>query len=245
MGSRVATAAIAGLAVIAWLVIASAVPAAAVDVALFGGGESDGHGQSYSFLGADVTHPLTDSLALDFRLVPHYLTYKFRSGGNLISAEAPGVDLAVGLKLTLGATYASLLAGIQARDTDLTPDVRNSDARGETIGPLVIAELGTTLPSRTSLSYFGSFGGADDFLYQKISVKQQVTNLDYAGANTLNVGGEIFGGRNVEFWMVGAGPVVELYNLTHKLSISVRAGYRHDSTFGDGFYGGLSFYKAF
>jgi hypothetical protein len=217
----------------------------AADVAIFGGGEVQGHGQSYSFLGADVTQPFTESLAFGVRLIPHYLTYKYRSGGDLIEAEALGVDLAVGLKLTLGTTYASLLAGIRARDTDLTPDVRDDDARGETIGPLVMGEFGTTLPSRTSISYFGSFGGADDFLYQKLTVKQQVTNLDYSGRNTIHVGGELFGGRNDDFSMIGAGPVVELYHIPYALAIAIKGGYRYDTTFGDGFYAGLFFYKGF
>jgi hypothetical protein len=241
---RVALVAI-GLAVAATLVAGAGVFARAADVAVFGGSEMAGHGQSYSYLGADVTQRLTDTWSLTGRVAPHYLTYKYRSDGELISATAPGVDLAVGLKLTLGATWASLRAGIQMRDTDLSPDDPGADARGETIAPLVIGEFGTTLPSRTSITYFGSFGGADHFLYQKLGVKQHVTNLDRAGAFTLHAGGELFGGRNVDFSMIGVGPVVELYHVPSALSIAVRAGYRWDSTFDSGFFAGFSFYRQF
>ena len=227
--------------------LAGAPPAVrAADVAVFGGGEAQSHRQGYVYLGADVTTPLNSWLSLDGRVVPHFLTYKFRSGGELVRADVPGIDAAAGLKATFDErTYATLLAGVQLRDKELTPDPGGNTTRGVIVGPLVVGEFGTTFPSRTSLSYFGSFSGADSFIYQKVTVKQQVTNLDYARPNTINLGPELIYGRNADFNMVGAGAVVELYSLPWRLSVAARVGYRHDSTFGDGIYTGLSFYRAF
>ncbi len=52
-------------------------------------------------------------------------------------------------------------------------------------------------------------------------------------------------GSNPDFEMFQAGLVLEVFNIPHTRSLQVRGGYKHDTTFGSGFYGGLSFFKGF
>ena len=212
---------------------------------MFGGAEFDNHGQGFAFLGGDVSKAVHPNVSLAARLMPNFLTYKFRSGGDEVTAVSPGVYALFGVKGRWSAISAGLLVGVEARDTDLDPDVRDAEVRGTTVAPLVHGEFEARLPSRTTLGYFGSFSGTDSFIYQKGSIKQQLTNLDYSRPNTFNGGVEVVWGRNPDFDLYQVGLVGEVFNITRTLAVQARVGYRHDSTFGDGVYGGLSFYKGF
>lgn len=219
--------------------------AEAVEPSLFGGAEFDNHGQGFAFLGGDVSQRVHPNVSLAGRLMPNFLTYKFRSEGEKVTAVSPGAYALIGLKGRWSAINAGLLAGVEVRDTELDPDVRSAEVRGMTAAPLVQAELEGRLPSRTSLGYFGSFSGTDSFVYQKGTIKQQLTNPDYSRPNTLNGGVEVVWGSNPDFEMYQVGLVAEVFNIPRTLALQVRAGYRHDTTFGDGVYGGLSFFKGF
>jgi len=205
--------------------------AEALEPSVFGGAEFDNHGQGFAFLGGDVAQRIHSNFSLAGRVMPNFLTYKFRSEGDEVTATSPGVYALLGVKGRWGQTSAGLLAG--------------AEVRGTTAAPLVQVEFDTWLPSRTNFNYFGSFTGTDSFIYQKGGVKQQLTNLDYAGPNTVNGGVEVVWGSNPDFEMYQVGLVVEMFSIPHTLSLQARGGYKHDTTFGNGFYGGLTFFKGF
>jgi len=213
--------------------------AAAADATFFSGAEFDTQGQGFSFVAGDLTQKIQSHLGLTVRLMPNYLTYKYRSDGELVHASSPGGYLLAGVKLFLGETTVSLFGGADVRHTDLSPDVRSAAVRGDSVAPMAQGELDTWLPSRTNLNLFSSFSATDDFLYLQATAKQQVTNLDFAGPNTLNVGVQVIHGSNENFESHAVGLVLELYRIPASLSLSVRAGWKHDSTFGTGAYGGI------
>ena len=74
----------------------------AADVSTFAGGEIDGHGQSFSYLGVDVTQHVNQTVAVAGRIIPNYLTYKYYSGNTQIEASSPGVFVSRGNKIILG-----------------------------------------------------------------------------------------------------------------------------------------------
>jgi hypothetical protein len=231
--------------VLAAMVLGVVAGAEAFEPSVFGGAEFDNHGQGFAFLGGDVAQKIHPNFSLAGRLMPNFLTYKFRSEGDEVTATSPGLYALLGVKGRWGQTSAGLLAGGEVRDTELDPDVRSAEVRGTTAAPLVQVEFDTWLPSRTNFNYFGSFTGTDSFIYQKGGVKQQLTNLDYAGPNTVNGGVEVVWGSNPDFEMYQLGLVVEMFSIPHTLSLQARGGYKHDTTFGNGFYGGLTFFKGF
>lgn len=234
------------LLVAAWLfLLVTPGRAVAVDLAVLGGSETDFRGQSYSFVGADATQRVHENVGLAGRIMPHFMTYRFRSGDDLVKAEAVGVNGLLGVKFFLGPVTLGLLGGVQFRDTDLTPDVKSAGARGTQAAALGQADLDATLPTRTNIYVFSSLSAIDDFVYARAAVKQQVTNYDYQRANTVNVGVEGIYGNNRDYESKGAGLIFEVYNIPAKLSVAIRGGYKHDSTFGAGGYGSLVIYKAF
>jgi hypothetical protein len=105
--------------------------------------------------------------------------------------------------------------------------------------------LDSWLPSRTNFSAFASFSGTDSFIYQRARIKQQITNLDFKKPNTINIGVEEIFGRNPDFRQIGGGLILEIFNIPRFFSFAIRSGYKHDTTFGSGIYGGLEFYTRF
>jgi len=217
----------------------------ATEFSLFAGGEIDTRGQGFSYLGIDLTQKIYENISVSGRVTPNYLTYKYRSGDHLIKAVSPGLYTVAGIKLSWGQTTLGLFGGTEYRHTNLHPDDKNADIRGTTFGGLVQGEFDTWLPSRTNFNLFASYSGTNGFLYERGRIKQQITNLNFKKPNTINVGVEQFYGRNPDFQQVGVGPILEIYNIPNRISLALRSGYKHDSTFGNGFYGGLEFYVGF
>jgi hypothetical protein len=217
----------------------------AADVSTFAGGEIDGHGQSFSYLGVDVTQHVNKTVAVAGRIIPNYLTYKYYSGDTLIEASSPGVFALAGIKLFWDKSMFGIYGGVEFRNTTLDPDDTNNSARGEKTGGLIQGEFDSWLTSRTNLNILASYGGVSDFLYEKGRLKQQITNLDYKKSYSWFVGVEQFVGRNVDFDEQGVGLALELFYIPEKFSIAIRSGYKHDSTFGNGAYWGLDLYKGF
>ena len=217
----------------------------AANVSLFAGGEFDDHGQGFSYLGVDVTQRLNETVAVAGRVVPSYLTYKYYSNDVLIKAKSPGLTAVAGVKLFWGQTLFGVYGGVELRNTDLDPDDRSSSQRGSTSAGTIQGELDTWLTKTTNLYVFGSYSGTSNFSYERAKLKQQITNFDYRQPYTLFVGAEQFYGRNSDFHGQGYGALVELYSLPLNASICLRGGYKHDSTYGNGAYGGLELYKGF
>jgi hypothetical protein len=228
-----------------YLTILSCSLSLAADVSLFAGGEIDGHGQGFSYLGVDVTQRVNETVAIAGRVVPSYLTYKYYTNDVLIKAKSPGLTAVAGVKLFSGQTMFGVYGGVEFRNTDLSPDDRNSSVRGSTTGGVIQGEFDSWLTKRTNVNIFGSYSGTSDFSYERGKIKQQITNFDYQGPYTLFVGAEQFYGRNSDFRGQGYGALVELYSIPLKASIALRGGYKHDSTYGNGGYGGLELYKGF
>lgn len=217
----------------------------AADVSTFAGGEIDGHGQSFSYLGVDVTEHVNKTVAVAGKIIPNYLTYKYYSGDTLIEASSPGVFALAGIKLFWDKLMFGIYGGLEFRNTTLDPDDTNNSARGEKTGGLIQGEFDSWLTSRTNLNILASYGSVSDFLYEKGRIKQQITNLDFKKTYSFLVGVEQFIGRNSDFQEEGVGLALELFYIPEKFSIAIRSGYKHDSTFGNGIYWGLDLYKGF
>ena len=215
------------------------------EISIFSGGEIDTWGQGFSYLGIDITEPMGKGFALSARVTPNYLTYKYRSGNRLIRAHSPGGYAVGGIKFSWDKATLGLFGGTEYRYTNLTPDVRSADVRGSTLAGLVQGELYYQLLRATDLSLFGSYSGTDGFFYEKVKLKRQITNLNYKEPNNIHIGIEQFYGRNPDFNMIGGGPFLEFYHIPWKLSFALRFGYKHDSNFGNGAYGGIELFKRF
>ena len=220
-------------------------PSFALEFSTFAGGEIDGRGQGFTYFGADLTQHITKTFAVSGRAVPSYLTYKYYSGDTLIRATSPGLTTVAGIKLTWEKTTLGIFGGAEFRNTTLSPDDQYASVRGATSAAVVQGEFDHWFPTKTNFGLSGSYSGTSDFSYEKAKIKQQVNNFDYKGSTNINVGVDQTYGRNADFHGITVGPLIELYYIPWKCAISLRGGYKHDSTFGGGGYGGLELYKGF
>jgi hypothetical protein len=217
----------------------------ALELSTFAGGEIDGRGQGFSYLGVDVTQSINKTFAVAGRVVPNYLTYKYYSGDTLIRATSPGLTTVAGVKFTWAKTTLGLFGGAEFRNTTLSPEDQGSNVQGSRSAGVISGEFDTWLPTQTNFNVSGSYSGTSDFSYEKARIKQQVTNRDFKGPASLFVGVDQTYGRNADFHGETVGLLVELYYAPLKCSIGLRGGLKHDSTFGNGGYGGLDLYKGF
>lgn len=211
----------------------------------FAGGEIDGRGQGFSYIGMDLTKSINKTISFSGRIVPSYLTYKYYSGDRLIKANSPGISPAAGIKLLWGQSMIGFFGGVEFRNTTLDPDDQSASVRGSSVAGTLQGEFDTWFSSRTSLNASTSFSGTSNFAYERMRIKQQITNLDFNKTYTLNAGVEQFYGQNSDFHQEGIGLILELFQISWKTSVAVRSGLKRDSTFGSGAYGGLEFYKGF
>ena len=211
----------------------------------FAGGEFDGRGQGFSYIGMDLTQSINKTISISGRIVPSSLTYKYYSGDRLIKASSPGISPAVGIKLFRGHTMIGFFGGLEFKNTTLRPDDQSASVRGSSSAGILQGEFDMWFPSRTNLSAYASFSGTSNFSYERVRIKQQITNLDFNKTYTLNVGVEQFYGRNSDFHQEGVGLILELFHIPGGISVAVRGGFKNDSTFGSGAYEGLELYKGF
>ena len=127
--------------------------AIAAESSLFSGGDIDTRGQGFAYLGIDVTQKIYENISVSGRVIPNYLTYKFRSGDHTVRANSPGLYTVAGIKLSFSQTTLGLFGGTEYRNTNLHPDVKSADVRGNTFAGLVQGEFDTWLPSRTNFNF--------------------------------------------------------------------------------------------
>ena len=217
----------------------------AAEISTFAGGDIDGHGQGFSYLGLDVTQRINKTFGISGRIQPNYLTYKYKSGDQEIKANAPGLFLVGGIKYFWNKSMIAIFGGGEFRDTDLSPDDLSSSVRGNTASFLLQGELDTWVTSRINLYAMASYSFKNEFVYEKAKLKKQISNLDFKKSQILYFGVEQFFGRNSDFQGEGVGLVLEMFHRIHLFSVAIKSGYKHDTNFGNGIYWGLELYKGF
>jgi len=220
-------------------------PSYALDFSTFAGGEIDGRGQGFSYLGIELAQKITKTFAIAGRVTPNYLVYKYYSGDTLIRATSPGLTTVGGIKFQWEKTNLGIFGGVEFRNTTLSPDDQYASVRGASSAGVIQGEFDHWFPTKTNFGVWGSYSGTSDFSYEKARIKQQITNLDYQKPVTLMIGVDQTYGRNADFHGITVGPMIEMYHIPWKVSIALRGGYKHDSTFGGGGYGGIELYKGF
>ncbi|MBI3606345.1 MAG: cellulose biosynthesis protein BcsS [Nitrospirae bacterium] len=238
------------LAVFAVLALVTVAPSAKAAVTLEGlaGWEGDGFGQGYGFVGAGAVKSVGARFALVTRLSASYLYYSFESSGIATSVTSPGVTAMTGVRTTLAWGSVAVLGGYETRWED-----RRSDAGGEetsvTGGGVLQADADLGLGRRWRGFLSANYAGAARYLFSRIAVRWQATNLEWTYPVSFFVGGEGIGQGNDESAAAQSGPFLEWMIMPQRLSIAFHGGYKDSWSPGGphrrGAYGGLSMYHRF
>lgn len=220
---------------------------------VIGGYEGDTHGTGYGFFGPRYNRPISDSVALSFRVYGTDLRYEFENElGGTTKVHSPGVSPAVGVRFGRRTTL-HLSAGLSAKHEDR--EVR--DAAGRVVserdrwrsGLSLGAELYWNMTNRTNLHAITAFSSQDEYLWSRVGVKRQVSNFDWSGGQTFYLGAEGIVQGNDDIFSTQVGALAEVLFNRSRLSLMVRGGYKR-STFDrgddkDGPYFGVGLYKRF
>jgi hypothetical protein len=235
------------VAVLALLTVAQPVKAAVTFEGL-AGWEGDGFGQGYGFVGAGAVTPIGPRLALVTRLSASYLYYSFESSGSTTSVSSPGVTGMSGVRATLDRGTVAVLGGYETRWED-----RRSDAGGEETsvsgGGVLQADTDLGFGRRWRGFLFANYAGAARYLFSRMAVRWQATNLEWTTPTAFFVGIEGIGQGNDESAAAQGGPFLEWSFAPQRLSAAIRGGYKDswspDGPHRRGAYAGLSVYHRF
>jgi hypothetical protein len=228
---------------------------------LIGGFEADTHGTGYGFFGPSYVHPITPGLAWTARVFANYLYYEFGEGIGETKVRSPGVSTAVGLRfgdrnlfgLTTGAEgFFGVSAGPEVKwrreefhRADGTLVQEDTTEVGASLG----AELYTNPTSHNVVQGLFAYGTSDSYAYGQLSFKEQVSNLEWQGPNTVFVGVEGIMQGNKDITSIQGGGLVQLTHVPWDLSVTLRAGYKRSSFESGpdktGPYFGIGLYKRF
>jgi Cellulose biosynthesis protein BcsS len=215
---------------------------------IYSGWESNFDGQGYALIGAALEERLSEMLALRAQASGSYLYYKFNTAGEELKARAPGADFLIGPRLYLEKDmHVSLLMGVNYRNTSLRPSSLSSlaNVHGADTGFTVLSDFDYWMKTHTNIGAMITYSTAPEYTWGRIRLKQQAYNLDYSGPINFNVGAEGTGGGNRDYTQYEGGGLFEIYYIPAKTSLLLHGGYEHDTTHGDGGYGGIEVSKRF
>lgn len=221
---------------------------AAVTIEGLAGWEGDGFGQGYGFVGAGALEPISTRFTLVTRLSASYLYYSFESSGTTTSVVSPGMSAMTGLRTRFARGSAAVLGGYEARWEERRTDAA-PDETGVTGGGVVQADADLGLGRRWRGFVFANYAGAARYLFSRVAVRWQATNLEWNDPIAFFIGVEGIGQGNDESVAAQGGPFVEWTFVPQRLSVALRGGYKRswspDGPHRRGAYGGLSLYHRF
>lgn len=216
--------------------------AAANSYGLIGGSEADSEGQSFSYIGAGVSRPVSPAYSLTGKVFAGYLLYNFDSNGKTLSAEMPIATPSIGLEYREEGLALAGSVGADFRKSSKETVTGGTETTSETGGAFQ-AEAYLWWPEKYSAEFIANYSTIDSFFWMRGRVKKGVYVI---GENTdLKVGAEAAGMGNSDFSAAQAGALVEFSNARANLSALFKAGVKNSSASNGAVYGGFEVFYGF
>jgi hypothetical protein len=216
--------------------------AAANSYSLIAGSEADSEGQSFSYIGAGVDHPVSSAYSLTGKVFAGYLKYNFDSDGKTLSAEMPIATPSIGLKYQKEGLALICSVGADFRKSSKETVTGGTETSSKT-GAALQAEAYLWWPEKYSAELIANYSTIDSFFWMRGRVKKGVYVI---GENTdIKVGAEAAGMGNSDFSAAQAGALVEFYNARANLSALFKAGVKNSSASNGAVYGGFEVFYGF
>lgn len=216
--------------------------AASNSYGLIAGSESDTDGQSFSYIGAGVSRPVSPEYSLTGKVFAGYLKYKFDSNGRTLAAETPMVTPSVGLQYHKEGLTLAGSVGADFRRSSRETASGVTETSTDT-GAAFQAEAYAWWAQKYSAELIANYSTVDSFFWMRGRVKKGVYVI---GENTdLRVGVEAAGMGNSDFSASQAGAVLEFSNAPGNLSVLFKAGVRNSSASNGTLYGGFEVFYGF
>ncbi len=203
---------------------ATAAPAAAQSVAVYGTAEAAGFGQSLVLLGASLS---PGSQGLQPVVSAQGYTLRFRSGDPAVTTTANVFAPGVGVKYQTATGMNQLMVGytFASNESDFDPRVNTGLAAEVRDGATTSYQYNYWGQGERNTQFIASYGWKSDYLWTNARSAWR-TGVDAP----VYVGGELGlqGNTNGGSWLVGAGPVVQ-FRVSPNVRLGVAGGYRTDT----------------
>lgn len=177
-----------------------------------------------------------------------YLYYDFPETGGRTRVRSPGQSVGIGLRYAGPRLTATFVPGYEIRQTSRDNTV-TGEAKERERGMTAQGEVFFQATPRINMSGLVSYGKANKYLWSRVGVKRQLTNLDYTGPRSLHVGVEATKQGNDDGDAHQLGGVFEVGFPRSRASLQFRSGFQRitnpdgseesDPYFGIGFYRGF------
>jgi hypothetical protein len=215
----------------------------------FGGWEGDGYAQGYGYAAGTLFLPASGEVSIPVRATGSYLYYSFQGDPGEVKVRAPGAGLTAGPRASGSWGAVTALVGGEIRwERRAVAGAPFGDtvARG---GFLAQADADLAWGARMHPSALVSYSGSARYLYGRVALRRQLSNLTWQGPTTWFAGLEAIAQGNADTSALQGGGLVECNLVRSKLSLSVRGGYkesdRNDPSPRRGAYVAGGFYRRF
>jgi cellulose biosynthesis protein BcsS len=214
------------------------------------GWEGDWDSQGYGFLILGLAPDYNDKLAFPVRIEGSYLYYHFDEQGEPVSVRAPGAAAMAGVRIASSGASVTAMGGAdirwERRRSSSQTEFGDPETRTGMVGQL---DFDAVLARRLRPDLLLHYSGAVSYVYARLALRWQCSNLDWSGPRVWFVGIEGIGQGNEDTEGVQAGAILECAIVPTHVSISLRGGYKEtgsdrDSRFKTG-YIGVGLYRRF
>jgi len=212
----------------------------AAELELYTGASVDTRAEGYGYFGLGLGQPINDHWTFMEKAVGYFLHYEYDSGSNTIRAKAPGTKFQIGPKYFTEGRYFILTAGVDYRNTTLSPNDPMSDTKGAKTGGTIEAIYSQDLPARLTTDLIINYSSIGNFTWGRGRLKY--LTFEVPGSQKIFIGIEGIGQGSSDYTAQQVGPMIELQRVKDQFSVVLSAGYKHDSTFPNTGYFGLEFY---
>ncbi len=210
----------------------------------FGGAEVTSEGEAVEYFSVGMMRTLSEPKWIILgRVLGLHVDYKFEVEDEVLEGELSSVTPYIGIRRLFDG-YDGSISLLSGPDIEwVEQEHTDAPARKERKnGISVQGELDKWWPSERNLSLILNYKSVDDFFWGRLRVKDGILKL---GDGSLFVGVEGVGMGNADFGALQIGALTELTNVVSNLSVALKAGYKHSSSFTESAYTGIEFYFSF
>lgn len=208
----------------------------------FGGSELDTQGQSFSYLGAGASKPISGDYSIAGKVFLSYLTYQFDSGGKTLRVESPSFTPSIGLVFQKDWYLIGGSLGYEFRKVERELAAGGKEEVSDS-GPSLQAEAYLHGKGKKTLELIGNYSTIDDFFWARGRLKKGLYAL--SNGTDLNLGVELADMGNNDFSATQAGVLAEAFKPGANVALVIKAGLKNTSASGTCVYSGIEIFYGF
>jgi hypothetical protein len=208
---------------------------------VFGGAELTNQEEDVQYIAVGLIQPIKEDWWLLGRVMGLNVDYKFDVDDDTLEGKLSSATPSLGIRRSLGGGSVSLLGGLDIEWIE-QEEQNGTDDKDQKMGVSIQGEWDKWWPGANNLSCIVNYKSIDNFFWGRLRGKKGVGQI---GRGNIFLGAEMVGMGNDDFAAYQAGLIAEAADILPALSLGLRAGYKHSSSFTDAIYGGIEFYYSY